>query len=90
MIIRTFETKNVFDFVMSINGEFQHFDRDLNVYDGDEIFFEITRDSLTKDSTIIFKGFEPNVILDGRYNPESSLDEDISEEEIFYNAKEEV
>ena len=42
MIIRTFETKNVYDFVMSINGEFQHFDRDINVYDGDEIFFEIT------------------------------------------------
>ena len=41
MIIRTFETNNVYDFVMSVNGEFQHFDRDINVYDGDEIFFEM-------------------------------------------------
>ena len=90
MLIRGFETTNVYDFVLSVNGEFQHLDRDINVYDGDEIYIELTRDCLTKDSLIIMKGFDPNVILDERYNPESSLDENIIEEEFNYNAKGEI
>ena len=90
MIIRKFETSNVYDFVISVNGEFQFLDKDIHIYDGDEIFIELTRDKLTKDSTIVIQGFDPNVILDSRYNPESSLDEDISEEELYYNAKGEV
>ena len=90
MIVRSFETSNVYDFVLSINGEFQHLDNDIFLYDGDEIYIELTRDCLTKDSLITMKGFDPNVILDDRYNPESSLDEDISEEEITYKAKGEI
>lgn len=90
MIIRAFETTNVYDFVLSVNGEFQHLDKDIYLYDGDEIYLELSRDCLTKDSIIVMKGFDPNIVLDRRYDPESSLDEDITEEEITYNAKGEV
>jgi len=54
------------------------------------VYLELSRDCLTKDSLITMKGFDPNIVLDKRYNPESSLDEDITEEEINYNAKGEV
>lgn len=90
MVIRKFETTNVYDFVLSVNGEFQHLDNDIHIYNGDEIYLEISRDKLTKDSNILIQGFDPNVILDSRYSPESSLDEDINEEELYYNAKGEV
>lgn len=90
MIIRKFETTNVYDFVLSVNGEFQYLDKDINVYNGDELYIEITRDCLTKDSSILMQGFDPNVILDDRYNPESSLDEDVTEEQLNYIAKGEI
>lgn len=86
MVIRKYVTNNIFDFVLNVNGEYQYLDRDINVYEGDEIMLEITRDCLTKDSLITIQGFDPNIILDERYNPESSLDEDIVEEEINFNA----
>jgi hypothetical protein len=46
--------------------------------------FEIESDEMTEDSVITIKGFDPNVILDGRYNPESALDENINEDEITH------
>ena len=84
LIVREITTTNVFDFVMSINEEFQDFENEINIYDKDTLFFEIERDEPLKESEIIIKGFDPNIILDSRYNPESSLDEDITEEEIIF------
>ena len=84
MIIRQFETENVYDFVMSVNNEFQSLDKDITVYNGDKLMFEIESDEMTEDSVITIKGFDPNVILDGIYDPESALDENINEEEIIH------
>ena len=84
MIVREISTSNVYDFVMSINGEFQDVEGDINIYNEDELYFEIEKDEVNQDSEIIIQGFDPNSILDSRYNPESSLDEDINEEEIIY------
>ena len=86
MVVKKIETTNVYDFVMSINGEFQDFENETSLQNGDSIHFEIERNDLEKDSQIILSGFDPNSILDDRYNPESSLDEDITEENIIFNA----
>ena len=87
LIIREINTSNVYDFVMSINGEFQDIENEINIYNEDELFFEIEKDEFNQDSEIIIKGFDPNSILDKRYNPESALDENIDEEEIIYENK---
>lgn len=83
-VIREIKTTNVYDFVISVNEEFQNIDDEINIYNGDELFFEIEKDEFDVDSSIIIKGFDPNSILDERYNPESALDENVSEEEIIY------
>lgn len=85
MVIRRFETTNVYDFVISVNGEYQHIDKDIMLYDGDEVFFEITRDKLDELSKIVIQGFDPNEVIDKRYEPESSMDENITQEELFLN-----
>lgn len=76
MIIDTIETHNVYDFSMYVNGEYQTFDNDeTRLYPEDDIKVEIERDNLEEESSITIHGFDPYVILDSRYDPESSLDE---------------
>lgn len=87
MIIRKFETTNIYDFVLSVNNEFQDLENDIKLYNGDDLYIEISRDDILKDSILVIQGFDPNTVLDDRYNPESSLDEDIVEEQINHTAK---
>ena len=87
MIVKKIETNNICDFVISINDEYQDLENELNFYNDDKLHFEIERNDLEKDSKITISGFDPNSILDDRYNPESSLDEDIIEENLYFDAK---
>lgn len=86
MVIESIETNNVFDFVMKANDEHLTFENDVTqLYNGDEINISIERDDLYQESSIIISGYDPNVILDSRHDPESSLDEIEDEEEITFN-----
>lgn len=88
MIIETIETNNVYDFILNVNGEYQDFSHDVNqFYNGDDISIKIERDDLYKESSIVIYGYDPNVVFDSRFDPESSLDEIIDEEEITFNNK---
>ena len=89
MVIRKIETTNVYDFVMSVNGEFQNFENDVNIYNEDKIHFSIERNNVENESKIILTGFDPNIILDERFDPESSLDEEVVEEKIIINENDE-
>lgn len=73
---------NVYDFVIKINGEDTFFDRDVKIYNGDEIDVLISRDDEFKEATLSIIGYNPNIIVDKTNNTESSLDDIVKEEEI--------
>ncbi len=85
MVISTIETTNIFDFVICINGEKQDVTENINIYNGDDIVIEITKDEYEQSSFISLKGIDDTIILDSTYNPESSLDEPMDEEIIDIN-----
>ena len=77
---------NVYDFAIRINGEDSSYSNDIKIYNGDEINVLISRDDEFKDAILTIVGYNPNVVIDKTYNPESSLDDVETEEEI--NVKE--
>lgn len=84
MIIETIETVNIFDFVMSINGEYQNFENDeTRLYKDDDVYIKIERENPMESSLLIIRGFNPNIILDKNFDPESSLD-GLNREDILY------
>ena len=85
--IDTIELKNVYDFVVKLNGVVQTFEDDTRFNPGDEINIKITRKDDFKDSTFIIKGTDPNEVYDTRENPESELDVIPNEEDIYVNKK---
>lgn len=88
MVIESIETNNVYDFVMYVNEEHMTFENDESkLYNGDNVSIEIERDDLEQESSIVINGYDPNVVLDTRYDPESSLDEISGEEEIIFENK---
>ena len=84
MTLSTFMTENVYDFRFFINNEVIDFNETENVeiQNGDDIKIVIEKDTINKDSKFTIIGYDKNVILDKYNNPESSLDEDITSEEI--------
>lgn len=86
MIIRQVEMNNVYDFVFYVNKERMYFEDEVKLYNGDELHIEISKNEDEQESSMAFIGIDPNVVLDKTYNPESSLDEVIQEEQIEYNA----
>ena len=80
------ETNNVYDFILKVNGETQDLNQTVKFYDGDNIKIEISRDEYMNNSSIKFIGINPKIVIDGNYNPESSLDEPITDEDLIYNA----
>lgn len=83
MILDTVETENVYDMVLKTNEETMSLDgMDINFYKGDKITIEITRDDLYEDSKVILHGYDPNSVIDSKFDAESPLDE-ISDEEII-------
>lgn len=86
MVIKSIETSNVYDFVVCINDEVQDLDNEIRIYNGDNVKVSASKDKYDEESMITLIGFDPNTILDSRYDPESSLDEKIDEEIIDINA----
>lgn len=86
MVIEEIETNNVYDFTICVNNEEVDFNNDeVKIYNGDNILVMIERDDLFKDASMIIKGFEPNILIDSTKLTESSLDEDVTDEEIDIN-----
>lgn len=78
LIIQEIELTNIHDFVLYLNEEEQDLettDYDIKIYNGDDVHIEIERDDPFKDSQIIIKCINPNVIFDSLNDPELSLDE---------------
>ena len=87
MVIRKIETTNVYDFIICLNDEIQDLENgDIRIYNGDNVKISASKNVYDEDAKVTLIGFDPNIVLDDRYNPESSLDEDISEEIIDVNA----
>jgi len=76
------ETVNVYDFVMTVNGEKVDFENDFPLYAGDAVSVCISRDEPGEPSSVSLVGYDPNVVFDDRVNPESALDEEPGEEVI--------
>lgn len=83
MILDTIETENVYDMVLKSNGETMSLDgMEVKFYKGDKVSVEITRDDLYQDSKVILHGYDPDSVIDSKYDAESPLDE-IPDEEII-------
>lgn len=83
IILDTIETENVYDMVLKSNGETMSLDgMEVKFYKGDKISMEITRDDLYQDSKVILHGYDPDSVIDSKYDAESPLDE-IPDEEII-------
>ena len=85
IVIDTIEMKNIYDFVLCINGEVQNFESnyEIKIFNGDDIHIEISREDLYSDSIMEIKCYNPNVVYDERINPESSLDDNKKDIEIL-------
>lgn len=89
MVLQTVETENVYDFVLRINDEVMDIEnQNIIFYEGDDIRVNISRDDEYIDSKLTFVGYDPNVVLSKDDNPESSLDEKPTSEEIIVTNKE--
>lgn len=76
LTIDEIELNNINDFVFYINKELQDFESDKTfLLNEDQVHIEIERDDPFKDSSIIIKCKNNDVIFDTRQDPESALDE---------------
>ena len=83
LVLQTVETENVYDFVLRINDEVMDIEnQNIIFYNEDKIRVNISRDDDYKDSKLTFVGYDPNVVLSKDDDPESSLDEPVTSEEI--------
>lgn len=46
----------------------------VNFYEGDSVKVLLTRNDLENQSSLKLIGYDPDVVIDGRLNPESELD----------------
>ena len=89
MVLTSVETSNVYDFRLIVNGEVMNLDNEIKFFEGDEITVKITRDDEYAESELVLVGYDPNVVFDNDFVPESALDEPADEEHILINYDEE-
>jgi len=85
--VESIETDNVFDFTIMLNGFKIDFDDEVNIVPGDEILINISRKDEYKDAKLTIVGYDPDTAIDKEYNPESSLDDVVGEEDIYVKKK---
>jgi hypothetical protein len=88
MVLESVETKNVYDIRLLVNGELMDFDSDIKFLNGDKITVRITQDDVESASEVTLVGYDPEVAVDTMNIAESSLDEEIGEEDILINPAE--
>ena len=74
MVLDEVNADNVYDFSIYINNEFTKLDDIVNFYEGDSVKVLLTRNDLENQSSLKLIGYDPDVVIDGRLNPESELD----------------
>ena len=74
-ILRNVETYNIYDFLIFLNDEKQDLTNEVKIYKEDKFLIKISKDNILNDSKIVIIGFDPNVVYDAEFNPESALDE---------------
>ena len=89
MVLSSVETSNVYDFRLIVNGEVMNLDNEIKFFEGDEITVKITRDDEYAESELVLVGYDPNVVFDNDFVPETTLDEPADEEHILINYDEE-
>ena len=77
--VRNIETFNIYDFLLFVNGEKQNLNNEIKTEKKDELLVKISKEDVLNPSKIIITGFDPSVIYDSNYDPESSLDEQKNE-----------
>ena len=82
MIIEEIKVNNVFDFVICLNGEKQNLNKLITIYPNDDVSIRISKNDELIESSIIIIGYDSDKVIDNEFNPESSLDEEITEEII--------
>ena len=65
--------------IVFVNGEKQNLENEIKIEEGDELLVKISKTDILAQSQIIIVGFDPTVIYDTLYDPESSLDEEKDE-----------
>jgi len=85
--IDTIETTNIYDFVVRINGKVETFEDDVTLKPGDEVSIDITKKDDYSNAKIVIKGTDPDIVIDTRIEYESSLDEPLTEEDIYVRKK---
>ena len=74
-ILRNIETFNIYDFRILVNGERQKLENEIKIEEDDELLIKVSKKDVLQPSQIIIIGFDPTVIYDSNFDPESSLDE---------------
>lgn len=73
--LRNIETFNIYDFRIFVNGEKQNLENEIKLEKNDELHIKISKNDDLEKSQMIFQGFDPTVVYDSEFDPESSLDE---------------
>lgn len=81
------EMSNVYDIVVTVNGEFFELEDLTEIFNGDNVHIEIEMEDDFTDALIVFKGVNKSELFDSEYDPEVSLDEPFDEEIIDINEK---
>ncbi len=89
MTLEEVETKNIYDFRILVNDEVMNLDNEISFLNGDEITVRMTKDNIEEWGEVTLIGYDPNEVIDNEKAEETSLDEQIGEEEIIVNPKDE-
>ena len=88
IILTSVETENVYDFRLLVNDEVMDFDNEIHLLNEDKITVKISRDDEYKVSKLTLVGYDPNEVVDNNDIPEVSIDEKITEEDIYVEGEE--
>lgn len=74
--LRNIETFNIYDFRVFVNGEKQNLENEVKIEKDDILTVKISKEDVLTKSQMVIIGFDPSVVYDSNFDPESSLDED--------------
>lgn len=77
------ELTNVYDIVVTINGESIEIEDGLHIFNGDNVIVEISRDDESSTSGVVLRGYDKTSVIDNNKDAEIGMDDDVSEENIM-------
>lgn len=87
MELAEIEHTNIYDFVIRINEEDMDLGNGFNIYEGDSVEIEVTRDDETASSSLTLHGYDTETVIDSTADEELSIDEEPQEEIIRIKAE---